>query len=646
MMTRARLPLLAVSASLALAAAAAAAGCGKLDPNPKKLTFARQAGELTGTLGRHWKTRHAYDLDQVVVELTKTGGKGKAGVTVCRIRGTDEDTLDQFEVDGDAPDGKVFARAVAGVKGALIHVLVDGKSVANKFEYKLRLRRPDQGKIAQPQVASLPAVKGYADLHNHHMAHLAFGGGYLWGAPDKPLTACDGKSHGQLAGFVDVPGYIDGPHKDRTQPGTPPQADWPHFADPSHQQMHATHLQQARAGGQGLNLMVMYAVNSEWLAAASSSNDKAVPDGDMDSVRAQLLAAHRFAAAHPWYKIARDPWEARRIIAGGNLAVVLGVEVSNLMPEGEGAWADQLDELYDLGVRAMEIAHETDSDFAGSAMHDGVFLTLANALKRGFKFKAQDGKNLTGLTPRGEALVDRMVARRMLIPLDHISRVGRKQLADLVKAKYASYPLHASHSRFDALAPYGIDDKEAKRWGEYMLTDANVESIRATGGIFALRTGPSAVKASPGCPVANSCNGSTRSFAQLVHYGTEKAAIQLAFGTDCNGFVPLIAPRFAGGREAPEGKPAACYGHGTPDDPTKPALSKPLGRPFDKAGMAHIGYLPDVVADLKNLGVSTAGLEGSAEAFLKMWERCYQTGRKPLDAAGYAKMYGTSPKRP
>jgi hypothetical protein len=47
--------------------------------------------------------------------------------------------------------------------------------------------------------------------------------------------------------------------------------------------------------------------------------------------------------------------------------------------------------------------------------------------------------------------------------------------------------------------------------------------------------------------------------------------------------------------------------------------AKGLGRPFDTIGLAHIGLLPEVIAGLKRLGVNTANLERSADAFVRNW---------------------------
>ena len=46
-----------------------------------------------------------------------------------------------------------------------------------------------------------------------------------------------------------------------------------------------------------------------------------------------------------------------------------------------GDWEQQLEELYDLGVRSVEIAHETDTDFSGAALHHGFLFKVMQWLK-------------------------------------------------------------------------------------------------------------------------------------------------------------------------------------------------------------------------------------------------------------------------
>lgn len=77
-----------------------------------------------------------------------------------------------------------------------------------------------------------------------------------------------------------------------------------------------------------------------------------------------------------WYRIVKDPFEARRVVSEGKLAVIMGIEISRLfdctienrMPECTKADIDrQLAEVYDMGVRQMELINKFDNAFGGVA---------------------------------------------------------------------------------------------------------------------------------------------------------------------------------------------------------------------------------------------------------------------------------------
>jgi len=58
---------------------------------------------------------------------------------------------------------------------------------------------------------------------------------------------------------------------------------------------------------------------------------------------------------------------------------------------------------------------------------------------------------------------------------------------------------------------------------------------------------------------------------------------------------------------------------------------------FNFLGFAHMGFAPDLIQDLENLGLDMRGMRGSAEATLRMWERCHDKSRKKLSPQGYTK---------
>jgi microsomal dipeptidase-like Zn-dependent dipeptidase len=635
--------------------------------HPARLRFAAQHGKLVSTLGRTWIDPEPYELEEVEVELTKLDGRGKVSVEAC-AHGADGVSRSVWirEIDNGKDNiGRTFRHTLRGVKGAIVSVTIDGKSVANSFEYKLRLVRPGQGKIYPLKKRGGEPIKGFADLHNHQMSYLGFAGGWVYPGTDERIESCTGENHGRLWTATQKGNRFRSKHPDRTEP-----RQWTHHMDTTHQQNHMRHLEEAK--NRGLKLIVMSAVSNEYIAKGflhPEVRDPNLPRDDMDSVRLQLRAARALTARYPWYRIARDPAEARAIIASGGLAVVLGVEISNFMPKSDGEWRHQLEELYDLGVRSVEIAHEADSQFAGAAAHHGMVMWLAqfiNHLSEPSIFRLKNGENRLGLTGPGRALVRELARRHMLIEIDHLSRKARRETFDIVSdrargrdgagnppPRLRHYPLFFSHSRFEELMPTkdelhnwigddkDVGEKEAKAhsgWGEngsgeYMASDAEALWVRATGGVFGLRTGPNAIRTYERSRVENRCLSSSRSLAQLYAYGMHRFGIAMALGTDMGGFVAQTAPRFGA---------LACSRLGK-QEPDNERRHKPLRTPFDYHGLANISLAPDLLKDLGNLGLNMGNLGHSAETFIRMWERTYDGERDELDAEGYASFMGTRP---
>ena len=81
-----------------------------------------------------------------------------------------------------------------------------------------------------------------------------------------------------------------------------------------------------------------------------------------------------------WFRIVKDPFEARRVINQGKLAVVQGIEISQLFDcnvyNGEPLCSkamidEQLEQVYKMGVRQMEIVNKFDNALGGVAGDSG-----------------------------------------------------------------------------------------------------------------------------------------------------------------------------------------------------------------------------------------------------------------------------------
>ncbi|HEY0133497.1 MAG TPA: membrane dipeptidase, partial [Nannocystis sp.] len=485
-----------------------------------------------------------------------------------------------------------------------------------------------------------PPIEGYADLHLHMMAEAAFGGGWFhgnaMGAEDIALAMCDGGFPGDhararsdlteqftlcndqslpidlatLAGQIPVLnallflggipasellGKIEGTDGDtglqqNRKNGLPDFSGWPRWDTIAHQQSWEGWLKQAH--GDGLRVVVMSAVSFDWLCTALPPGNLDRPQCDeMDDVRVQLEMANELDAANDWLEIALSAGHARKIASEGKLAMILSIEASSIF--GDGDWLAQLDEVYALGVRTLQIVHQFDNRFGGAAPHNTIFhvaqftrnchvdsdcgLTTP-ALTLGFDVDAEC-KNVQGLTDEGAALVDEMMDRGMLIDAAHTSERTFSDIYALAEAN-TYYPLYMSHGHFREIMtpPKQREEKTTPVW--------IVEALRKTGGVFGLRTAHEEVNAYPASSVANDCHGSTRSLAQAYAFGQLGLKVDIALGSDFNGFIQQTRPRF--------GDNAACSASFADEATCQKALQElhgppPLGSALDTQGFAHIG---------------------------------------------------------
>lgn len=511
------------------------------------------------------------------------------------------------------------------------------------------------------------AVCGIADTHAHPMAHLAFGGRALWGTPDGPVEEALGPctpAHGW--GGLSIAGVADGVGRHRGG-GYPTFRAWPTFDGRSHQQMYVEWIRRAHRGG--LRLMVGFAVNNEVLAWATRGRR---PYDDAAAVETQVGWMTSFADRHrDLLEIAFSPADARRIIADGRLAVVIGVEVDSLIESGRGrAGADGteawLEHLYRLGVRHVFPLHLVDNDIGGAALYHPLFAVLNRWLRgRPFEVRVQRGidfrherslclrvlgggrllsgaelppghghGNARGLSDLGRSVVLPALMRLgMVIDIDHMSRRSADDTLELAEAR--GYPLVAGHAAFRDLAlSAGSTRDSIKLANEYQRTADDVRRLTRLGGLVGVGWVQRDVATYQGrlVHVDNDSAGSAKSWAQAYLYAVEHSEGRaVGLGTDTHGLTgapgPRFGPRASSGLEGDRlrarlrDKQRAAQRHGVRyHPPTVTAVPlrehRPLAmcvtghRGFDinVDGVAQYGMLPDFLQDLRNVGMTSDAL--------------------------------------
>jgi microsomal dipeptidase-like Zn-dependent dipeptidase len=539
-------------------------------------------------------------------------------------------------------------------------------------------------------------VRGFADLHTHQFANLAFGGlavaGSASGAASTALRWCDDPNQHGAGGLGDIMGNLIRNSLTGELPfghhvGGYPQFDgWPVANSVSHQTMWEEWLERAHRGG--LQLMVMHAVNNEHFC----KNARQAPGrscNDQEAIALQLQAARDFEAyidgksggpGAGWYRIVYSPEQARAAIARGQLAVVLGIEVDDPFPCSGGslpcieAGLTRLNEYYASGVRHMFPIHFVNNS-AGGASFDKV-LTVPRGtyvdptigkLKHPYEVDVRDCKaqgylregglcNAIGLTQMGAVVVRRMMNLGMLLETDHMSDLSFRQALSLSQS--ASYPVVSGHTGFVEL---GTTAKDHEKANEGNLTRERLDMVRQSGGMVATIANQGSldeiISFDGGAQkIEHTCGNSSETLAQAILYVSSRApGMPVALATDMNAFFPMPGPRF-GSKACPRGK-SNRYGvvnQGRVVYPFRalandmlmeqslavsndPAVTRTFD--FNLEGLAHIGMLPDLIEDLRVLGVGSAALDAvmaSAEGYIRVWELSVQhrLADEPTTCAG------------
>ena len=525
----------------------------------------------------------------------------------------------------------------------------------------------------QPPAGETPygEVRGLIDAHMHMMAFEFLGGRAHCGRPWHP--------YGVEHALVDCPDHYaaDGaaavlenfisygtPARTHDPVGWPTFKDWPHHQSLTHEQSYYKWLERAWMGG--LRVFVNLMVENSALCKLYPYKQNSC--NEMDSVRLQIrrirqledyIDAQEGGPGKGWFRIVTDPFQARRVVNEGKLAVVLGIETSQLfdcgvyndVPQcGTEDIDRQLQEFHDLGIRDMELINKFDNAFggvAGDSGATGVIVNAGNRMETGKFWQMQtcpgrvqaDGHdhehvhdrsqytlpgtardslvgnglqallppgalpvyteephcNARGLTGLGEHLVRRMIEKRMIIDPDHLGVISRNGVLALAEA--AGYSgVVSSHS-----------------WS----TPDALPRIYALGGVVT--------------PYAGSSTGfveewrKTRSMRSQSHY------FGFGYGADMNGFGAQGGPRNHKG-ENPVRYPFTSFDGGVTLDRQRSGE-----RVFDinEDGVAHYGLYPDWVEDLRMIAGDeiVEDMARGAEAYLQMWERAEGVPRRGCRSA-------------
>ncbi|MCR9164909.1 MAG: hypothetical protein ACE37F_30805 [Nannocystaceae bacterium] len=549
------------------------------------------------------------------------------------------------------------------------------------------------------------SLYGIVDTHSHILSNFAFGGGGIFhGHPFHPLgvehalpdcsiyhgengrrdffgfafdaAGADAVDLGALLPAIAMGELSEDNH---ITDGYPTFTEWPNAPTRStHQTQYYKWLERAWKGG--LRLVVQHATTNSiicHLTIGQGAQESRYDCEDMtavDRIIDETYAMERYIDAQAggpgegWFRIVTTPAQAREVIAEGKMAVILGIETSNLFectsvpregfPTCDEAYViEQLDAYYERGVRVLFPVHKYDNAFsAGDG--DRAFIEIGNIANSGHwsNFTEQGcpdvpavfdsgpiefgGLNMPrdeyfsdppidvtnfptnplgtligllgsigdplegdfcqnhGLTPLGETLLTEMMARGMIIEVDHFSRRSYERAFELLEAN--DYPAAGTHG-------------------------SNFEGrLYELGGVS--KTGLGRCRSSDG-PGAMTERLRER-IAMIEDAGGYPAE---GFGFDLNGFAGAPGPRFGdeacdGMQEGPIEYPFQSFAGDVTF--TEPSVGDRV-LDFNTEGFVHIGMLPELIEDARADAIDEADLEPlfrSAEGYIRMWEKAEERG--------------------
>lgn len=309
-------------------------------------------------------------------------------------------------------------------------------------------------------------VLGMADVHVHISA-TEFLGGAQWGDPFHPLGVTHAlgncqADHGPQGALDAVGALLGNQFTGHNTDGWPTFTSWPARDMLTHEAIYWKWLE--RAWKAGLRIAVNDVVDNETLCKlqrnitaapitdCNEMNNAARQVGTMYAMQAYIDAQYG-GPGEGWFRVVLDPVEARQVIEDGKLAVVLGVEISNLFvckltynplrsqepfeETGTGllenryscrmteTGADdeiltQMDRLWDLGIRQIISIHEFDNAFGGNGIFDALVLNVGNRENTG---GIPDLADITTLTDIG-ALTGVLQVPDGMSPLGNLPLLG------------------------------------------------------------------------------------------------------------------------------------------------------------------------------------------------------------------------------
>ncbi len=532
-------------------------------------------------------------------------------------------------------------------------------------------------------------VIGWAEVHSHMgmSSEMSDGsgnvgpssGGVLYGQPInrfgvvEALKNCEAM-HGPNGTLSAENVILDqNPTEMHDTVGWPTFVDWPKRDSFLHQQMYYRWIERAYKAG--MRTMTIHGTTIQALCniAKATYGDKNAEcvDEEVGIEQARYMYdvqnyvdAQDGGPGKGWFRIVKDPAEARRVIADGKLAVILGLEFSNVfhcrvqfLPDGsETSDCDkteidsEIKRAWDLGIRQIFPYHDVDSSLGGTGIFSSILNEVGATDTHGFwkTYPCDDGGegdkffydagavletapltqykdpvtqlavanagplpvygpgrqcNARTVTDLGRYAIDQIMKRGFVLDLDHAEIKTKQYMLDQGAKTSPNYPMISGHG------------------GQGGINNAQVMQIVRQGGVVypAIPNGKDWAAFDKRLKVLWDASGTRRPFA--VGYGADTNGLRTLPDSRGAGAVAVKYPftLFQGPGWGPQYAAAGIA------PITVQQLAIPGGKTWnvDEEGMSHYGLVPDVVEQLRIEGgqEATDALYRSAEAYLQLWEQ-------------------------
>lgn len=471
------------------------------------------------------------------------------------------------------------------------------------------------------------------------------------------------------------------PLKTHDTQGWPTFADWPAYDSQLHQAMYYKWIE--RAWKAGLRIMVAEGTNiaalCELAKVVETTHNPAALGYECNDMKLGLqqvkylfqmqdyIDAQEGGPGKGWFRIVKDPAEAREVINEGKLAVVPGLEFANLFDcttksvagvtgEISGCTREdidrQIDEVWELGVREIFPYHDVNSALGGTGIFDGLALNFVGFLGTGSFWETYDCPNggegdsyfypagaymATALPGTGNDPLTQLVLSLTngVLPLYPPDRRQCNNRGMTELGQYAVQKLMEKHFVLDidhaelSIKQNMIDMAKAQtpayplisaHGGHGGITNEQAKEILELGGLIY-----------PFKPNGKGHVEFMNKLKPIWEAAGRTDPIAVGYGMDANGIADRAPPRGAGSKPVVypftlfKGSDWGSQFKGispvTFELQTIPESGKTWN--IDEVGTAHYGMVADYVEEIRLEGGKEAldALYNSAEAYLQMWEK-------------------------